>query len=454
MDALGSSAAFAVTAGLVQGFVAAVLLRFRGLRPDWGLGWLAMSFALAAVLNLSTPWVSQAQRADDLLRFEMIAALIVGVSIMCALVVGVLHYTSSPRPAWPWTFLGVWLLYIGSIVGRKVWGTDPALLGNAITGVVFVLLSALLWRSHLRDPDSGHWVAALLVGAYPVLVALGWWWGLDQLGLRHWSAVPFALAGLGIMSAIMGRMRAELLAWNHQLEERVAQRTRELQDMLTSLESFSSMVSHDVKGTLGGISGLSRVAIDALQAGDSAKATRLFEAIARESDKMGAVVSDLLSLAKASQADVHKRTVSLAALLMEARQALALQHGDEVLHCIRHGALPEVAADPGLLRQVLVNLLSNALKFSREREAPLIEVVAQPDARGLTVQVRDNGKGFSPEQAQQLFQPFRRLDGAAAYEGSGVGLTIVRRIIERHGGRVWAEGRPGQGATFSFWLPA
>lgn len=454
LDALGLPTAFAITAGLVQAFVAIVFLRFRSDRADWGLGWFGCAFGLAALLNLSAP-LSFLVIRGGLSSGLGLLGLVVGISIMCTLVVGVRRYTGVASVRVGATFGVVWLVYLCTVGFRQVLAVDPALIGNAVTALIFVYLGWRFWRAHQLERDAGHWIAAAMIALYPPLIAIGWWWGLDQIALRYWSAVPFSLAGLGVMSATMGRLRGELVRLNATLENRVAQRTEALQDMLTSLESFSSMVSHDVKGTLGGISGLSKVALDALASGDDAKARRLFEAIGREADQMVDVVSDLLTLARASQSEVHTRSVSLAELVHEVRQSLVIQYGESVCQCIHHGQLPNVPADPGLLRQVLVNLLSNALKFSRHVDAPSVEVSAHPDATGsgYVISVSDNGAGFDPGSAGELFQPFRRLDRSGRFEGNGVGLTIVRRIVERHGGRVWAEGRLGRGSTFSFWLP-
>lgn len=451
MEGLDLSIAFAVTAGLVHAFIATVFLRFRRTQPQWGLGWLAGAFVLAAVLNLGAVVFDHV--GGQVSSFVGLMRLILGVSTVCALVVGVRCYTGASPVRAGLTILLLWAIYLSTVLARLVLPVDAGLVGNGATALVF---SYLCWRflvAHRAEPDAGHGIAAAMVGLYPPLVLAGWWWGLDQYQLRHWSAVPFSLAGLGVMSATMGRLRADVLRLNATLEERVTQRTQALQDMLSSLESFSSMVSHDVKGTLGGISGLSRVAIDALQQGDTAKAKRLFESIGRESDNMVEVVSDLLMLARASQSDIQKKPISLAEVVHEARQALSLQYGEAMCQCIHMGDLPTVAADPGLLRQVLVNLLSNALKFSRDAQHPVIEVSSQPLASGHVITVQDNGAGFDPEKAKALFQPFQRLDASGRFEGSGVGLTIVRRIVERHGGRVWAEGRVGQGASFHVWLP-
>ena len=452
MDAHGLPTAFAITSGLVQAFVAAVFLRFRSARAEWGLGWLAGAFGLAAALNLAAPLSIRSTLAGLGTALGALS-LVVGVSIMCALVVGVRHYTGVRPVRVGATFTAVWLVYLLTVVFRHVVPVDPALVGNGLTALIFVHLGWRFWRAHQAESDAGHWIAAAMLALYPPLIAAGWWWGLDQMALRYWSAVPFALAGLGVMSATMGRFQGELVRLNATLETRVAQRTEALQDMLSSLESFSSMVSHDVKGTLGGISGLSKVALSALESGDAAKARRLFEAIGREADQMVAVVSDLLTLARASQSEIHKRSVSLRELVHEARQSLAIQYGELLCQNIHHGDLPEVAADPGLLRQVLVNLLSNALKFSRHAQAPRVEVTARVEGQGHVISVVDNGAGFDPAMVGDLFQPFSRLDRSGRFDGNGVGLTIVRRIVERHGGRVWAQGSPGQGATFSFWLP-
>lgn len=453
MDSQGLSIACAITAGLVQAFVAIVFLRFRSSRPDWGLGWLGCAFALASWLNLSAPMAAEARRVALLSSVMGLLSLFVGITVMCALVVGVRRYTGAHPLRAGQTMAVVWLVYLLSVASMKVPYLDPALTGNALTAVIFLYLSWRFMGAHRSEPDAGHWVASLMVGLYPPLVALGWFGGLDQHELRYWAAVPFALAGLGVMSATMGRLRGELVRLNATLESRVAQRTQALHDMLGSLESFSTMVSHDVKGTLGGISGLSRVALNALRQGDHDKASQLLDAIANESDQMVGVVSDLLSLARTSQTEVQKRSVDLATLVTEARHALNLQHGEELTARIQHGELPVISADPSLMRQALINLLSNALKFSRHVSEPRVEVSARPCDAGYVVSIEDNGAGFDPARAVELFQPFKRLDTSGRFDGSGVGLTIVRRIIERHGGRVWAEGRPGRGATFSFWLP-
>src|SRR5690606_7618943 len=143
--------------------------------------------------------------------------------------------------------------------------SSPGLPGTLLTAAFFLYMAWLLWDAERREPGAGHGVAALLVALYPAQVGLASLYGRDPTQLRAWSSVPFAVAGLGIMSATMGRMRAELRELNGSLEGRVAERTQELREIVAGLESFNSMVSHDLRGPLGGINGLSAVAIQALK---------------------------------------------------------------------------------------------------------------------------------------------------------------------------------------------
>lgn len=244
---------------------------------------------------------------------------------------------------------------------------------------------------------------------------------------------------------------AQLRRLNASLEERIEARTVELRDMVEGLESFNRMVSHDLRGPLGGLSGLSALAGQALAEGDTPRAQRMLELMRSETGRLVELVSDLLMLARVSHADIELRPTALDGVLDEALQVLALSHGAELIQAIAREPLPEAQADGRLIRQVFVNLLSNALKFSAGR--PGLRVRGGRDSREVVVEVRDHGVGFPEARAAELFQPFRRLHGDA-YAGTGIGLTIVRRIVERHGGRVWAEGRPGDGASFFFSLPS
>ena len=170
---------------------------------------------------------------------------------------------------------------------------------------------------------------------------------------------------------------------------------------------------------------------------------------------MGSLIDDLLEFSRMSRTRLAVRPVELGPLVREVVVDLeADAAGRDVRWSI--GELPAVLGDRALLRVVLVNLLGNALKFTRTRPRPEIEVDCRPaeGGDGAVVRVRDNGVGFDPRYADRLFDVFERLHRAEDFEGTGIGLATVRRIVERHGGRTWAEGVPGEGATFCLWLPA
>ncbi len=236
------------------------------------------------------------------------------------------------------------------------------------------------------------------------------------------------------------------------LERKVAQRTAELQDLVSGLESFNRSISHDLRGPLGGIAGLATLAGEALERGDDSVARRVLPTIARQAGASARLVAALLALARVGDAQLHRQPVEIAALVREALDQFAQAEPDQALPLVTVNEVPTVFADVELLRPVMVNLLGNAIKFVRGRPAPHIEVSGRLDEHEVTVSVCDNGIGFESEAAQALFQPFTRLHGKA-FEGHGVGLSIVRRAVERHGGRVWARSAPEQGACFYFTLP-
>jgi light-regulated signal transduction histidine kinase (bacteriophytochrome) len=169
---------------------------------------------------------------------------------------------------------------------------------------------------------------------------------------------------------------------------------------------------------------------------------------------MGQLIDDLLAFARLSRTELHRTRVRLDVLVNETRVGLSSEtNGRNIAWQV--AALPEVYADPALLRQVFVNLLSNAVKYTRRRTEARIEIASQPGADGeVVVFVRDNGAGFDMKYVDKLFGVFQRLHAAHEFEGTGVGLANVRRIVERHGGRIWAEAEVERGATFYFSLPA
>ncbi len=252
----------------------------------------------------------------------------------------------------------------------------------------------------------------------------------------------------------LNEARSELQQLNASLEQQVEQRTAHLQEMVVGLESFNRNVSHDLRGSLGGIAGAARLADVALERGDAAIARRALPLIAEQAETSTRQMAALLALAQVGDARVQRREVDLRTLVEGVVQRLRTELTGQALPTIDVDELPTVNADPDMLQRVFANLIGNAIKFTRDAgESGRVEIGGVSLPGHVELYVRDNGIGFDATAVQTLFKPFSRLHGGQ-FEGHGVGLSIVRRAVERHGGRVWAEARPGQGATFRFSLPA
>jgi signal transduction histidine kinase len=338
---------------------------------------------------------------------------------------------------------------------------------GATIGVIGTFMcgwAALFGWALRREPRAGHGIVMLAVLVYPasMLAALEGWFSTELAGIS--LIVPHAVLGMTILTTGLVRaqasstrelaarqaVQAELERTNQTLELRVALRTAQLRETIEGLESFNRSVSHDLRGPLGGITGVARMAREALGQGDLTAADKLLAAIARQSESSTDLVTSLLQLARSGEGPVERRTVHTDALVRELADLLAGAAAAARQVVAIEGELPDLQADPALVRQVFANLLANGIKFSASAPQPRVEVGATRASDGRTVfHVRDNGVGFTEDQGRELFVPFRRLH-ADRFEGHGIGLTIVRRIVDRHGGRVWAESRPGEGATFFF----
>ena len=251
--------------------------------------------------------------------------------------------------------------------------------------------------------------------------------------------------------AALRRAEEDLRQLNVDLEQRVSDRTEQLAAANKELESFSYSVSHDLRAPVRAIAGFSKLLAEHHEDALDDEAKRKLGIVRSEAARMGTLIDDLLAFSRLGRQSLQKRTVDMEELVRMNFDALQTDAGHQVT--LRLGALPQALGDRSLLAQVWINLLSNAIKFSAKKETPRIEVDAISDDREHTYFVRDNGAGFDARYASKLFGVFQRLHDPAEFPGTGVGLALVHRIITRHGGRVWAEGRPGEGATFYFTLP-
>lgn len=355
-------------------------------------------------------------------------------------------------------------------VSSVVWTADPQgrfaesqLSWQEYTGQDYEDHQGLGWRRAFHEEDH----SAIELAWARAMSALT----MFQMELRLWHAqsgrhrrvsirgVPIVEPGgaivewIGTVGDIDDQRSAEdeLRTLNAELERRVTARTAQLEAANKELEGFSYSVSHDLRAPVRAILGFSKLLHEEHAGQLDEEARRKLEIVLSEAQRMGVLIDDLLAFARLGRQAMRHVELDMTALAQTTYARLQGQHqGPKVDFHL--GSLPRAHGDRVLLEQVWTNLLSNALKFTGKREQPAIEVGAISDEKEHVYFVRDNGAGFDPRYQAKLFGVFQRLHDAAQFAGTGVGLALVQKIITRHGGRVWADGKLDQGATFCFTL--
>jgi signal transduction histidine kinase len=336
--------------------------------------------------------------------------------------------------------------------------------------VLLVLALPAFWREYRRV--GGSMIGSVLVSLVVALFAQGYMaqskalydgnWNLAT-ALKIASYLPL-LVGLFVESVTLFRAQrkltgelqvaqAELSEYSRELERKVADRTRALETRAKDLEAFAYTVSHDLKGPLRGVQTYSSLLLES--AGDKLDETgrRYAQSVARAAVQMKQLIDDLLEYSRMERREANMTPVDLRALTesVVADRQVQIEQGNVRVEI--DFALPAVVGDRAMLREALANLVDNAIKYSRDARPPQITVRGREENGQFVVTVRDNGIGFDMQHEKRIFEIFQRLVRADEFEGTGIGLSIVKRAVEKHGGNVRAESTPGQGSTFTIILP-
>lgn len=320
-------------------------------------------------------------------------------------------------------------LGVGRSWSLSAWPTSSTVLGFYEQGPLLVLAAGL---------------------AASALIALAVHYG--TLAWRRADALRAANLELERQIEVSRRGRGDLEKLSSELEARVAQRTAELNETIVELETFNYSVSHDLRGPLGALINFAAILREDYESRLDAQGRDILSRIVHSASAAVSMMDALLAYSRSGRSELHKKPLDVSRIVQQVVNELSATTPS--LTCaIKVGGLPGAVADESMMRFIFTNLISNACKFAREGEAPSVEVGGSMAGNEATYYVRDEGVGFDMRFSEKLFRVFERLHSADSYPGHGVGLAIVARMVRRHGGRVWAQGAVGKGATFYFTVP-
>lgn len=278
------------------------------------------------------------------------------------------------------------------------------------------------------------------------------WYRMDLMGVRDKTGVVMGV--IIAMNDITPSKRIEIATrdLNEQLEKKVAERTAELQQSNKDLESFSYSVSHDLMAPLRVMNGFAQILQEDYSDKLDVDGRKCIDVIASNATRMGTLINDLLEFSRMGRKPMQGKSVIMTELVKvvieEVRAAAGNKfHAEIIMHPLKNAV-----GDPAMLRQVWVNLISNAVKYSEKKEKPLVEIGMVNHNNQEIYYIKDNGAGFDMIHADKLFGVFHRLHKPSEFEGTGVGLALVHRVVTKHGGRIWANAKENEGATFYFTL--
>jgi signal transduction histidine kinase len=427
-----------------------------------------------------------------------IADLVAGLVSQGLYVTPLVGQSAAILSAWRAGRLSMATFLCLGLVARRFWPVSPSARAELVPATIVGGCAAfVLVQLALMLPSAGfHFViAALLVAALPgywvvyrqqggsmvgsVLVSLvlaifaqaymtrsatlyDAWFNLASV-LKVASYFP-PLIGLFVESVVLFRAQkklttrlevaqAELSEYSKGLEKKVAERTQDLESRAKELEAFAYTVSHDLKAPLRGIQTYSQLLAEGYASKLDEQGRRYAESVGKAAANMKQLIDDLLEYSRLERREAQMGPVDLRGLaesvLAERRPVMEQYHTQVELDIV----LPAVAGDRAILRQAIANLLDNAIKFSRDAKPPRVTMRGREENGQCVVSISDNGVGFDMQHKERVFEIFQRLHRPEEFEGTGIGLSIVRRAVEKHGGRVWVQAEPGKGATFSFTIP-